>query len=672
MIACLILLSLVFGMWCIHLSWIVLIPLLALGLFLSFHRFRGRGILIFSVCVAIGLGVSFLDRIEPRPQASYQGIVVSSKDNYFILRSGGHKYYVEEEDNERELGDYLRLKGTLSKLSFQTYESRFDFQKYLNDKGVFYQIKASAAEVVFAAPLRLNARKDRFLMDFDGEAKTLIDALLFSRKDYESEIISQADHLNLLFLFAMSGIYVRLILSLFEYLLRLKLSDHTSRLLALLFMVPLLLFSLERIGVLRVFIAYLLRLINDRFLKSRFTYLGILSLIAFSFLACDFHAAYQMSFLLSFGISFLIVFTRSAINVFRRKKRRVITGLTVFLFLIPIQVSLAYEFHLLQLLFQMIALPFHVVFFFLAMIAFYGLPLISVLVFFTKSFDIIYTFLHSIDLVIIVGQPSDFFYLLYYSLYFYMAYLLEGHRLMDAKKVGLALASALVVSSIPFQHISAQAIHFINVGQGDAILIENRGRNVLIDTGGNMSFDMAEEVLIPFFKKHQIYHIDVLITTHHDQDHDGAVNSLIANYEVGEHVTSRNRFPIQCGDLSIENLNLLLHDDDNDNSLVLTFDFLEATWLLMGDASKNVEREIIASHPQLDVDYLKIGHHGSKTATSEEFVRAVAPEVAIISVGMHNFYGHPDDEVLKLLAKCGVEIRRTDYEGTISFNSDLF
>jgi len=183
---------------------------------------------------------------------------------------------------------------------------------------------------------------------------------------------------------------------------------------------------------------------------------------------------------------------------------------------------------------------------------------------------------------------------------------------------------------------------------------------------------MAEETLIPFFKKKEIYKLDYLITTHDDFDHSGAATSLIANFRVEQTIDKATSFPLSLGDLVIENLNSIYGSDANDNSLVLTFLLLNKRWLLMGDASKAVEERLIEKFPNLDTDYLKIGHHGSNSSTGEKFIRKVSPSEAIISVGRHNYYGHPHQEVIALLNRYGVRIRRTDLEGTISYSSALF
>ena len=138
-------------------------------------------------------------------------------------------------------------------------------------------------------------------------------------------------------------------------------------------------------------------------------------------------------------------------------------------------------------------------------------------------------------------------------------------------------------------------------------------------------------------------------------------------FPVKNQISSGASFPLVLEHLRIENINTTNHEESNDASLVLSFDFIDRSWLLMGDASINVEREIMMAQPSLDVDMFKVGHHGSRTSTSDAFISQITPDEAIISVGAKNYYNHPNDEVLAILSRHQVIIRRTDLEGTISY-----
>ena len=232
----------------------------------------------------------------------------------------------------------------------------------------------------------------------------------------------------------------------------------------------------------------------------------------------------------------------------------------------------------------------------------------------------------------------------------------------------MCLLSLTVLSMVPLQEPISNCVYFVNVGQGDSIIIKNKSHTVMIDTGGYKSFDMATESLIPFMNKKKITHIDALILTHDDFDHSGAKDSLIENFKVDNILTEKNQFPYQIGDLYIENLNTFNFDEANDNSLVLSLEFIGKKFLFTGDASVKTEEKIISKY-NVDCDILKVGHHGSNTSTSEKFLKACSPEEAVISCGGKNYYGHPHQEIIDRLNKYNVKIRRTDEEGTICYSS---
>ena len=672
MIAFLLLATVVVGLWLMRMPCYIAVIVVIVLLCYSFYRFKKKGAIIFAFFLLCGVSLSFFERVEAPKKTVYQGFVISSKDNYFLLKSGLHKYYVYEKDSKREIGDFLHIKGQLRKNSFTNYESKFDFNEYLKNKGVFYELRNPIIEVKFQNPLRINEHKDRFLDKFDKETSSLIDALLFSRKNYNDEALRVASSMNVVFLFSMCGVYLRLLMNALEYILKLKLSDKIARILSIVILLPLYIVNLEKVAVHRIFISSSFRVINDYRLVKKMTYATLMGLLGGLFIIYDFYLVYQMGFLLGFGLSFLIMLLRHGLNSFPRKMRKLAMGLALFIFLIPIHISLTAELHLFQIVYQYLILPVNTIFFLLSIIAFYGVPLVPLLNFAGQTLHDFYLFLYKWDFVIVCGEPHILFIAGYYLFFFRLPYLLESKRLKSVKKEGLILAFSLIIGSLPIRNTFFSAIHFINVGQGDAILIQRRKQNILIDTGGNINFDMANEVLIPFFKKQRVYKIDFLIVTHDDFDHCGALASLVENYQVSTIITRKNAFPLIVDDIVINNLNLVTYSDTNDNSLVLHFSLLKKSWLLMGDASIVVEKEIITRYSTLDIDYLKVGHHGSKTSTCEAFIKQITPEEAIISVGRNNYYGHPHDEVLSLLNKYEVTTRRTDYEGTISYYQPLF
>lgn len=242
-------------------------------------------------------------------------------------------------------------------------------------------------------------------------------------------------------------------------------------------------------------------------------------------------------------------------------------------------------------------------------------------------------------------------------------------------------------------------VTFFDVGQGDAILIETPGRNqILIDGGPDSAILEKLNESLPFWDRT----IDLLVLTHPDSDHVTGLIHVLNNYKVEnilwtgvvkedavfekwqELIEKENTriFIAKAGQKIIapgtdaeilfpfESLEGELVKDANNLSAILKLDFGEISFLFTGDVYESTERKLVEKGIDIGSDILKVGHHGSKTSTCEEFVREVLPEVAVISAGKDNNYGHPHEETLDTLAKYDITIFRTDLQGDIKIISD--
>lgn len=243
-------------------------------------------------------------------------------------------------------------------------------------------------------------------------------------------------------------------------------------------------------------------------------------------------------------------------------------------------------------------------------------------------------------------------------------------------------------------------LHFFDVGQGDAMLVEApNGNQVLIDGGPDQQILEKLGAVMPFWDRS----LDLVILTHPHADHLSGLVEVIKRYRVGMVLESGVNHTIpEYGEwhrllasggvrivtahagqrarlspsVSLEVLAPVRPfigrspRDIHDAMVVVKLTYASSTSLLMGDAERALERELIASGLDLDVDLLKAGHHGSKTSTSEEFLRATTPQVAVIPVGRRNRYGHPHQEVLERLVRFGIRAHRTDEEGDVTVVSD--
>lgn len=239
-------------------------------------------------------------------------------------------------------------------------------------------------------------------------------------------------------------------------------------------------------------------------------------------------------------------------------------------------------------------------------------------------------------------------------------------------------------------------VHFIDVGQGDAVLIEAESMNILIDAGTRG----AGEVVVEYLVRRGIRELDLVIGTHPHADHIGGLIEVFRSFKVSRiidagvpHTTvtfddylTEIEKQVEAGHCTYEVpggqvitdgamvLTVLGPDRDlgslNNNSVVCRVDFGSTSFLFMGDAERAAEESLLRRGVQLGACVLKVGHHGSRTSTTADFLDAVSPKYAVIMCGKDNRYGHPHEEVLARLTSADVEIYRTDVHGTVVFTSD--
>ena len=241
-------------------------------------------------------------------------------------------------------------------------------------------------------------------------------------------------------------------------------------------------------------------------------------------------------------------------------------------------------------------------------------------------------------------------------------------------------------------------VAFLDIGQGDAIFIDApSGNQMLIDGGPGKSVLRELSKVMPFYDRS----IDVVIATHADQDHVGGLPNVLKNYKVNifmepglsgpsssyeelekmvgnnksniKKILARRGMVVDLGDGAILQILFPVIDSPGTNtnmsSIVAKLVYGENEFMLTGDSPIAIE-DYLVSLGGLQSDVLKAGHHGSKTSSSDEFVRAVAPQYTVISAGKNNRYTHPHQEVLDILNNFGIKILRTDELGIIVFKSD--
>lgn len=259
----------------------------------------------------------------------------------------------------------------------------------------------------------------------------------------------------------------------------------------------------------------------------------------------------------------------------------------------------------------------------------------------------------------------------------------------------IATLLILAVSSVAASGDNLTA-HFLDVGQGDSILLQFAGKNILVDGGEQ---DMGPRVS-SYLKAHGVSSLDLVVATHPHSDHIGGLINILKNFKVRQVLDSGEPYTSQTYEtfLNLIDQKSILYkaaergqiinldpgirievlsppkkhfkEDINQNSVVLKITYKKISVLSMGDAGKMAEKSLLSSRYDLHADILKVGHHGSSDSSSSAFLREVNPKISVIEVGKDNDYGHPHTETIRALGKIGSKIYRTDQDGSIDITTD--
>ena len=647
---------------------ILFIGLAIVFLLCILKRFRLFTFLLCLGGIVLGFGFSCIRITSNNKTSSYSGFVYTAKENYFLFNCGGERLYVYSKGHHYDLGDYLTINGNKEELDFTVLESSFDFKEYLNNRGVYHSLSVKRIDVKFRNFIRINEARNHVLSHFNNEEKSIVGAILFSDGG-DSDTSESISALHLARFLSASGLYVGLFAMGLNYLLSLFLKDKYGELITIALLALYMVFTIPKFSIMRVVLILLLKWINTHLLKKKFTYLEVISFAGILCLVFDHFLAYQDSFILGFAIP-IISYLIKDIYPSSKVKSYLFKALTIYLFFIPFEIHYYHKIVILSFPLQIISTPLFLLIGISSLLCFFKIPIYAIDKFFIFLLKGYIGFIKYFSFGLLLPDLPVILLLVYYLVYLvYLYYLSAGFRPLE-RAFSIGLVSICLIYAIPINNRLTDEVSFISVGQGDCTLIRHHQKVVLIDTGGLTYSDIANNCLIPYLRKKRIYQIDSVFITHYDYDHYGALENLKKEYRINHIYDYYSSYPVNIDNLTFNNYNIygVNNREENDRSLVLSFNILNKDFLIMGDAPSWVEKEIIKDHDYLACDILKVGHHGSDTSTCDEFLTFTSPEVAIVSCGKNNKFGHPSPSVVSLLNKHNIKIRRTDIEGTITYN----
>lgn len=614
------------------------------------------------------------------------------------------KYYfrrkldIENFSKKYNIGDKIFLEGNLEKPSSQNTEYLFNYRNYLYNKKIFYIFKIDNYKKV--SNNRFIYYKIKQLILKRIAKNYYLQAFILGDKSYiKSDVLESFQINGISHLFAISGMHVNLLGAI---LLKIFLMFGVREEKRYLFVSIILMFYAILTGlsasVLRGVLFFILFSINKIFyFYIKNTNIFIIT-VSIALLINPFFL-YDVSFWYSFSISLSLLVMGDVINKYNGYFIKLLmTSIISFIVSIPISIYNFYQINFLSIIYNLFYVPFvSIIIFPASLITFIIKPIEPIYNIFTNILETTSVFLVRIDFLTLIFKRV---YFIIYIIYFvFIIFLFIGIRVNNKRYFVPIILLLIIHYFCPYFDIDSY-IKIIDVGQGDSILIHSKNSNILIDTGGITSYNMKQwqkrknqysvvkNTTIPLLKSMGIKRINYLILTHGDYDHAGDTINLIENFKVDKIylnqgnfnylekkiITSfKNTYQVKegqifyLGDLVLIELNKEF-SDENDSSSVFLLIYNDVKVLLTGDASIKSEKYILDNYDIGKINILKLGHHGSKTSTSNLLLKSTSPDLALISCGYNNKFKHPHKETLKKLNKYRISYLRTDFEGTITID----
>ncbi|HEM5125350.1 TPA: DNA internalization-related competence protein ComEC/Rec2 [Streptococcus suis] len=630
----------------------------------------------------------------------------------FRGRADGQTYQVFYKLTSQEEQAYFQKLANLVQLEVEAEVSLpagqrnfkgFDYQAYLKTQGIYRTVKITVIKKIVPVQSRnvfdwLSSWRRQALVyvktNFPAPMSHYMTGLLFGDLDSDFDQMSDLySSLGIIHLFALSGMQVGFFIDKFRWiLLRLGLTKEAVDKLQIpfsLFYAGLTGFS---VSVVRSLVQKILGNLGLRKLDNFAVTVFVCLLILPRFLL-------TAGGVLTFTYAFLLtVFDFEDLG---QVKKAAVESLSISLGILPILMTYFYAFQPLSILltfvfsfiFDVLLLPGLSVIFLLS-------PIIKIT--WVNGF---FVFMEKIIVWVadlgfrpwILGKPSELVLLL---LLVSLFLLYDFHR---RKKWLLGLSLVLALLFFITKHPLENEVTVVDIGQGDSIFLRDmRGRTVLIDVGGRVDFAAkeawqersrqanAERTLIPYLHSRGVDRIDSLVLTHTDTDHVGDVLEVAKQVQIGRIVVSQGSLTVPDFVATLKEINVPVHvvkvgdrlpifdsylevlypdgtgDGGNNDSIVLYGRLLETNFLFTGDLEQG-ELDLIETYPNLPVDVLKAGHHGSKGSSYPEFLDHIGAKIALVSAGENNRYKHPHQETLDRFDSRNIQVYRTDQQGAIRF-----
>lgn len=630
---------------------------------------------------------------------SYQAEIDNKK---FIL-------YIPKDVEKLEYGSIIKINAQYTEATRDRNYGGFNYKTYLRTKKIYGIFNVEDVEIVKNGSDNIIIKLRKYIKSKLREklkkenSELAISLIVGDRSHISSEVEDNFKKANLMHMLAISGAhfsYVILIATFISNRLQHKRLGQLIQIIAIIFFMNLTgnTASVVRAGIMSIL------LIGSSICKRQNDSLNNIAISAIIQIINNPYIIFDSGFMLSYsGVLGIILFYKKISEHIHFKS--IALTISANIFIIPIMI---YNFHTISGSFIISNICASWLLGIIIILEFISLCIPIKLLY--MILDLLIMMLRKIA-EICANIPFAQMYVPRYAIFFVIViYILIFCRKLKCKKYVYSFltigVSILLIVNFTDVYQDRMRINFIDVGQGDSCLIRYKGTNIMIDSGGSLSknkdgksYDIGENVLNNYLLNRGITRLDYIMASHFDEDHSQGFVFLLKNMKVKNVIISeqyktssiyeqfkqickkqniqiiyvKSGDEIRIKDLAFKILhpkskeNQISENPLNNNAIVCMVKYKNRRILFTGDIEKVAENEMVKEYTNgLKADILKVGHHGSKTSTTKEFLDLINPSVALIGVGQNNKFGHPNEDVIKRLEEKNIQIYRTDEMGEIS------
>lgn len=563
-----------------------------------------------------------------------------------------------------KLGHVINVMGINKEIDVNHIPYGFNYSEYFYNNLYVWEIKTEQIEIIkkeISIYFLSNIVEVYLSHFFTGDSLIVLKGFIVGdTTDFSDELNNALKVNGIIHLFAISGSHITLLIEVFSYILNKTKVKNKNKILNIVLGLYLLITKFS-VSISRAVITYYVNQLC-KYKKIKFSSLDISCIVFIMFIIINPYFMYNLGFVLSFLSTFLIILLSDYLKKLNNIKSIFIITLLINIFTLPITINMNNEINILSPIINIIMIslvegmiiPISFIVAVLPILKFGYTYIISG---FLLLNDKISEISYKSGLVIVVGDVSLLIVILYYLLLLLIILFLKNKRIIKILFISFLFTIFLILFNIKIK--TSPTITFLDLYNGESTLIEFNNETILIDTGEGKNNEVTS-----FLKAKGIRKLDYLILTHNHYDHNGEAYDIINTFEVRKivlNIYDNSEFKNYSNviflknDMTLKTKNIVFYclspeiksNNENNNSLVLYFTIDNIKFLFLGDIEEEIERTI----PSLQVDVLKIAHHGSISSTSLSFLEKMKPQYCVIMSGIKNKFDFPNPIIIERIKK---------------------